>query len=69
MKAKINEEIKEYCKLLKLKGMAQNFEELEKDADDYEDFLHKLLTCELAEAEKRARENRIRSEDFHTENI
>ena len=64
MKAKINEEIKEYCKLLKLKGMAQNFEELEKDADDYEDFLHKLLTCELAEAEKRARENRIRSARF-----
>lgn len=64
MKAKINEEIKEYCKLLKLKGMGQNFEELEKDAADYEDFLHKLLTCELAEAEKRARENRIRSARF-----
>lgn len=64
MKAKINEEIKEYCKLLKLKGIERNFEEAEKDSTDYEDFLHKLLTCELTEAEKRARENRIRSAKF-----
>ena len=64
MKAKINEEIREYCKILKLRGIEKNFEEMEKESADYEDFLHRLLTCELEEAEKRARENRIRSAKF-----
>ena len=64
MKVKINEEIKEYCKLLKLKGIEKHFEEYQKESEDYEDFLHRLLTCELEESEKRSRENRIKSARF-----
>lgn len=64
MKVKINEEIQEYCRMLKLKGIGQHFEELEKEAADYEDYLHKLLRYEIEEAEKKAKENRIRSARF-----
>ena len=44
MKIKLNEEIIEYCKVLKLKGIRTHFEEVMEEATDYEDFLHKLLT-------------------------
>lgn len=64
MKVQTNEEIREYCGMLKLKGIAGHFEELEKEAADYEDYLHKLLTYELDEAEKKTRESRIRSARF-----
>lgn len=47
MKVKLNEEIKEYCRILKLNGIRDNFEEVMKESDDYEDFLHKLLEREM----------------------
>ena len=37
MKVKLNEEIKEYCNILKLKGVKAHFEELMSEAADYED--------------------------------
>jgi len=64
MKAKLNQEIKEYCKLLKLHGIEENFETLMEDSKDYEDFLHKLLTVEIKEAEVRTKNNRIRAAKF-----
>lgn len=64
MRVKINEEIKEYCRILKLKGIQNTFERLQDDATDYEDFLHKLLSVELEEKEKRAIGCRIRNAKF-----
>ncbi len=64
MKIKTNEEIKEYCKILKLKGIQTTFEALQEEACDYEDFLHRLLTIEMEEKEKRAISCRIRNAKF-----
>ena len=64
MKVKLNEEIKEYCKILKLKGIRDNFEEVMLEATDYEDFLHRLLTFEMVEKDKRSIECRIRNAHF-----
>lgn len=64
MKVKLNEEIKEYCRILKLKGILAHFEEVMTETTDYEDFLHRLLTFELAEKDKRIVESRIRNAHF-----
>ncbi|MDD3713075.1 MAG: IS21-like element helper ATPase IstB [Candidatus Izemoplasmatales bacterium] len=64
MKVKINEEIKEYCSILKLKGIRTHFEQTMEQAEDYEEFLHRLLTYELEEKHKRSIETRIRSAHF-----
>lgn len=64
MKVKLNEEIKEYCRILKLKGILAHFEEVMTETRDYEDFLHRLLTFELAEKDKRTVESRIRNAHF-----
>ncbi|NMB42979.1 MAG: ATP-binding protein [Clostridiales bacterium] len=61
MKIKLNEEIKEYCKILKLKGINAHFECLMAESNDYEEYLHKLLTYEIEEKDKRAIECRIRN--------
>jgi len=61
MKIKLNEEIIEYCKILKLKGIRTHFEEVMNEATDYEDFLHKLLTYEMEEKDKRSIDCRIRN--------
>lgn len=64
MKVKLNEEIKEYCRILKLHGIQEHFEETMGESSDYEDFLHKLLTYELVEKDKRSVECRIRNAKF-----
>lgn len=64
MKVKLHEEIKEYCKTLKLKGVYDHFEEAMSEATDYEDFLHRLLTFEMEEKDKRSVECRIRNARF-----
>jgi len=64
VKVKISEEIKEYCKLLKLKGIANFYEEAIELADNYEEFLHKLLERELDEKDKRSVDCRIRNAHF-----
>ena len=43
MKAKKHEEIKEYCKALKLAGIGKYFEEEQEEAEDFEDYLHTSL--------------------------
>jgi len=64
MKIKLNEEIKEYCGMLKLKGIRDHFEEVMGECDNYEEFLHKLLTYEITEKDKRAMDCRIRNAKF-----
>ena len=64
MKVKLNEEIKEYCKMLKLKGVQDHFEEVMAESGDYEEFLHKLLMYEMDEKDKRGLECRIRNAKF-----
>ncbi len=64
MKLKLNEEIKEYCNILKLKGVHDHFEEVMEETKDYEEFLHKLLLLEIDEKDKRGVECRIRNAKF-----
>jgi len=64
MKVKLNEEIKEYCNILKLKGIRENFNDLISQSNDYEEFLHKILEKEIEEKDKRAVESRIRNAKF-----
>ena len=64
MKVKLHEEIKEYCKILKLKGISSSFEEAMEESKDFEEFLHKILTSELNEKDKSAIECRIRNANF-----
>jgi DNA replication protein DnaC len=64
MKVKLNEEIKEYCRILKLKGVQDHFEEAMAESGDYEEFLHKLLIYEMDEKDKRGIECRIRNAKF-----
>lgn len=63
-KAKTNFEIREYCKILKLKQIEASFEEAAAAATDYEEFLHDLLYSEIEETAKRACEARIRRSHF-----
>ena len=62
--AKMNADIKELCKILRLGGIAKNFEAAEQEATDYEDFLYRLLSRELEEAEERMKQSRIRRARF-----
>lgn len=64
MKVKLNEEIKEYCNILKLKGIKAHFEEEITEANDYEEFLHRLLSYELEEKDKQSIDCRIRNAHF-----
>lgn len=64
MKAKIQEEIKEYCKILKLKAMEETFEAALADAVSPEEYLHRLLSYELEASGKRALDRRIHSARF-----
>ncbi len=64
MKAKIHEEIKEYCRLLKLEGIGDHFEDAEEGVEDYEEYLHRLLTFEMESKEQQAVQRRIRNARF-----
>ncbi|PKM50170.1 MAG: AAA family ATPase [Firmicutes bacterium HGW-Firmicutes-7] len=64
MNVKLNEEIKEYCRILKLKGILDTFEDTINDAKDYEDFLHKILEKEIDMKDQRAVDCRIRNAKF-----
>ncbi len=61
---KTNADIKEYCKILRLNGIGQHFEEVAQESTDYEDFLCRLLSYELDEAEERMKQSRIRAARF-----
>jgi len=64
MKAKLQHEIIEYCNLLKLHAICDNFEETLKTATDYESFLHQLLRMEVDAEEQRAKERKIKAAKF-----
>jgi len=64
MKVKLREEIKEYCSILKLNGIGNGFEDVMKEASNYEEFLHKLLEREIEAKDGRAMECRIRNARF-----
>ena len=64
MKVKVYEEIKEYCKILKLQGFLKNFEEEIEESEGYEDFLHKLLLHELEVKDQRAIDRRVKAAKF-----
>ena len=64
MKIKLNEEIKEYCSILKLRGIQDHFEEAMEESGNYEEFLHKLLTYEMAQKDKRGMDCLIRNAKF-----
>lgn len=64
MKVKLNEEIKEYCRILKLNGIGRSFEEIIEESSDYEEFLHKLLEKEIEAKDERATESRLRNAKF-----
>ncbi|MDR3259288.1 MAG: ATP-binding protein, partial [Fusobacteriaceae bacterium] len=64
MKVKMIEEIKEYCKILKLKGILEHFEEVSDETKEPGEYLHKLLMHEIEEKDKKMIECRIRSAQF-----
>lgn len=57
-------EITEYCRLLKLKAIGDNFEEYLGDDTDPADYLRRLLKCQLDENTSKAIERRIRAAKF-----
>lgn len=64
MKAKVQHEIHEYCSLLKLSAIDDNYEDIAKTATDYGDFLHQLLRMEVDAEEQRAKERKIKAAKF-----
>ena len=64
MSVRLSKEIKEYCQLLKLKGIGENFDSDESAGKDNLSFLHHLLRFELEEKYKRSINSRIRSAKF-----
>ena len=61
MRAKIQNEIQEYCSLLRLNAISEHLEEAIASATDYEGFLHQLLRMEIDAEEDRARERKIKA--------
>lgn len=57
-------EITEYCRLLKLKAVSQNFEEYAKETTDPADYLNKLLRAQVETRNRSAIENRIKAAKF-----
>lgn len=68
MKAKKNMAIREYCKMLKLSTISENYEQVMTESDDYEDFLYKLLSLAADDLEDRAKDRRIKAAHFPYKN-
>ena len=64
MGEQIKFEIREYCKLLKLNAIAENFEDYIKETDSFEEYLGKLLQAQVEEKEKKEIESRISKAKF-----
>ncbi len=64
MQAKIQQEIQEYCKILKLNAINENFEEVLSESNDPAEYLHKLLSMEIDFGEQKLIERRIRGARF-----
>ena len=61
---KKKQEIREFCKVLKLRGISENFEDIANEVKDPVEYLHKLLSAELESTEQRAIDRRIRGAHF-----
>ena len=56
------QEIREYCRILKLNAVANNFEDAVEGAEDYIAYLHKLLLEQIRESDQKAMQRRIHLE-------
>ena len=61
---KKKQEIREYCRQLKLTAIASNFEEATENAEDYISYLHRLLSVQIKESDDRAIQRRIQYAHF-----
>lgn len=64
VKGKDHMDILEYCKTLHLDAIAENFSELETEANDYGEYLRSLLYLQVERTEQRRLETRIRTARF-----
>ncbi len=64
MGVKTREKINEYCRILKLNGIAESYESAQEGAKDYEEYLLRLLVHESEASEKQSIERRIKSARF-----
>lgn len=64
MKNKKNQEIREMCEALRLKAFVENFEDAISKAENYTDFLHILLSAQLALQHERTIQNKISAAKF-----
>lgn len=64
MGAQAQEEIREYCRQLKLNAIGGHFEEVISESSDYEDFLHRLLMMEIENSNQRLITRRTRAAHF-----
>ncbi len=64
MKNKKNQEIREMCESLRLKAIAENFENAISTAENYTDFLHGLLSKQMTLQHDRAIQNKISAAKF-----
>lgn len=62
-------EIQEYCSLLILNAIGEQFEEVIKNATDYEGFLHQLLRMEVDAEEVVPKSVKSKQQNFPTGNI
>ena len=58
------QEIREYCRVLKLNAVAEHFEEAIEGAADYVAYLHTLLSAQLRESDQKALQRRIQYAHF-----
>ena len=64
MKAKTKQEIQEFCKILKLNAVSDNYENLLAEISDPAEYLHKLLALQIDSGEQKLIERRIRGAKF-----
>ena len=58
------QEIREYCRVLKLHAVAEHFEAAIEDSTDYITYLHSLLSAQLRESDQKAIQRRIQCAHF-----
>lgn len=61
---KKKQEIREFCRLLKLRAVGGGFEEAVEGAEDYISYLHGLLSAQVQESDDRAIQRRIQYAHF-----
>lgn len=64
MKAKLKQEITEFCKQLHLNTIADQFEQIESFSEENANYLHSLLLMELEANDRRIIERRIKAAHF-----